>query len=295
MHLTPLIESYLRHLAHDLGRSPATVAGAREELTLLVKRSIPLESAALGAHLATLPGGRPLAPTTRNRRLAILRGFVRFLRDRGHLVDDPLTAIRRSRLPRRVREALATGELEALLAALARDPSTWLRTRDATLLLLLYYTGLRLTEVVRLDVDQVDLAAGVLRRATRKGGDTTDVVLHPCLARQLGAWLSARPAAPPGGALFQARNTRRLSARSIQLRVRRLGELAGLAVPLHPHALRHAHATGLLRAGVATAVIQQSMNHRSLATTELYLHGDLALLRAGVERLPALPVVSGER
>ena len=71
-----------------------------------------------------------------------------------------------------------------------------------------------------------------------------------------------------------------------------MGQRAGLGVALHPHALRHAHATGLLRVGVATAIIQQSMNHHALATTELYLHGDLAMVRAAVEKLPALPVVA---
>lgn len=290
MDLLPLIETYLRHLAQDRHRAATTVAGARDELTLLVKRGIALEPAQLSAHLTWLPDGQPLAPSTRNRRLAILRGFVRFLRDRNVLVDDPLAGVRRAKLVRRVHEALTAAQLEAIVIALLARPPSRTRTRDATLLLLLYYTGLRLTEVCRLDVNQVDLDAGVLRRAVRKGGDVTDVVLHPCLAAQLAAWLAARGPVD-GSALFPRGNSDRLSTRSIQLRVRRMGRDAGLTAPLHPHALRHAHATGLLRVGVATAIIQQSMNHHALATTELYLHGDLAMVRAAVGLLPALPLV----
>ena len=293
MNLPRLIESYLRHLAEALGRSPTTVAGAREELGLLVKRGITIASAALTAHLTWLPDGRLLAPTTRNRRLAILRGFVRFLQAEGLIPEDPLVGVRRAKLPRRVREAIGARELHQVLVTLLAEPRRWHRTRDATLLLLHYYTGLRLTEVARLDIDQVDLAAGVLRRAVRKGGDITDTVLHPVLASQLAIWLRVRGESGQR-ALFARRSSGRLSPRSIQLRLHRMGERAGLAVRLHPHLLRHAHATGLLRSGVTTAVIQQSMNHRALATTELYLHGDLELVRAGVERLPVLPVVSAE-
>ncbi|MFZ5478331.1 MAG: tyrosine-type recombinase/integrase, partial [Myxococcota bacterium] len=205
--------------------------------------------------------------------------------------------------PRRSRSALAQADLERVVGVLLAEPPSWRRTRDGTLLLLFFYTGLRLTEAHRLDVDQVDLGGGVLRAALRKGGDVTDVVLHPCLAAQLAVWLQVRPRAQagasfsqenestPAGCLFPAERGARLSKRQIQKRLKALGEAAGLGVALHPHLLRHAHATGLLREGVATAVIQQSMNHHALATTELYLHGDLGLVRLAIARLPALPLV----
>ena len=81
------------------------------------------------------------------------------------------------------------------------------------------------------------------------------------------------------------------SVRSIQKRLHDLGVRAGLRVPLHPHLLRHAHATGLLRHGVDLAVVQDSMNHRSLTTTAVYLHGDRTLLRGAIGRLPTVPLV----
>lgn len=290
LHLPPLITDYLRHLADDLHRAPATVAGVRDELGLIVKRSISLTREDLGAHLTRLPDGRQVAATSRNRRLTILRGFVRFLRQRGELAENPLSGVRPAKVPRRLREAVTAAEVERIVEALRCDPRGARRTRDAALLFLLYYTGLRLSEVARLNVDQVDLGAGVLRAALRKGGDRTDVMLHPRLAAQLALWLEAR-GTPDTRALFPAGNTRRLRVRAIQLRIQRMGEHAGLRTPLHPHALRHAHATGLLRVGVSTAVIQLSMNHHSIATTERYLHGDLGLVREALARLPSLRVV----
>ncbi|MFZ5479032.1 MAG: tyrosine-type recombinase/integrase [Myxococcota bacterium] len=285
-----LLHAFLRHLAEDERKAASTVAGYRAELELLLRRRVALVPEALAAHLTWQPGGAPVAATTRNRRLSILRSFVRWLVARGVLKEDPLTGIRRAKVPRRSRAALTAVDLERVVGVLLAESPSWRRTRDGTLLLLFFYTGLRLAEAYRLDVDQVDLAAGVLRGAVRKGGDVTDVVLHPCLAAQLAVWLQVR-AGFSVSALFLRGNTDRLSKRQIQKRLKALGEAAGLGVALHPHLLRHAHATGLLREGVATAIIQQSMNHHALATTELYLHGDLGLVRDAVARLPTLPLV----
>lgn len=287
--LTPdLIDRYRRHLAEHEHRAGTTVAGHVAELQVLVRRGIALEPDALARHLTWLPGGQPLSPTTRNRRLAVLRGLVRYLRAQGLLELDPLVGVKRGHVPRHVRSALTAEDVGRVMGVLVAEPPSRRRTRDATLLLLFYYTGLRLTELQRLDVHQVDLGARVLRGVRRKGGDHTDVVLHPCLVAQLRTWLAIAGRAGP---LITTDHGDRLSRRMIQKRLHELGVEAGLVVPLHPHVLRHAHATGLLREGVSTSVIQQSMNHRALATTELYLHGDLQLVQQAVDKLPVLPII----
>lgn len=257
----------------------------------MLRRGIPLEPAPLAAFITRRPSGELLAAATRNRRLSLVRGFLGYLRRHRLLRGNPLRDVRRARLPRTPRVALSALDIAAVVKALLAESPSWRRTREATILMCFFYTGLRLTELTRLDLDQVDLGAGVLRRALRKGGDITDVVLHPCVAAQLAIWVAARPAASDGSLFPRGNTPERLSGRMVQKRLRALGQAAGLGMSLHPHLLRHAHATGLLRAGVSVAIIQESMNHRALATTERYLHGDLGLVREAVGRLPAVPLV----
>lgn len=282
------LEGYLRHLRDDLHRAPSTVAGYRAELAPLFPRGNAFTAEGLAAFVSRAADGRTLAPTTRNRRLAVVRGFARYLVRHGVLEQDPTTDLRRAKVHRPRRTALALGELARVAAAIAGERSAWRRTRDLATLSLFFYTGLRLSELCRLRRDQIDASAGVLRAVRRKGGSFTDVVLHADARRALVAWLQVRgeDASPY---LFTGKGGRPLTARAVQKRLRGHGLAAGLGVSLHPHRLRHAHATGLLRVGVPTELIRESMNHRSLTTTELYLHGDEDLLRAAIARLPSLP------
>lgn len=281
------IDDYLRHLAEDRSLASSTVDAYREELNLLRDRCVVLEPVPLAAYVTRQANGIPLAATTRNRRLAILRGFCRYQVKRGVLATDPTVEIHRARVPRSSKAALGIPELQKLLASLDTDGPLVLPIRDRCILLLLFYTGLRVSELVNLDFDQVDIGAACLRRATRKGGGVTDVVLHPAALGALLAWFAVRPSRTENRAVFPTGNTR-LGVRSVQKRLKELGERAGLGVPLHPHLLRHAHATALLSVGVSTELIRMSMNHRSLNTTALYLHGDVTLLRQAIERLPWL-------
>lgn len=282
------INDYLRHVAEDRRLAVSTVGAYREELELLLTRGIALESKALASYVTTQADGTLLAPTTRNRRLAILRQFCRYLLAQGVLSVDPMIGIKRARVPRVTKAALGIPEMERLLAVLEGDGPSLLVTRDRAILLLLFYTGLRVSELVKLDLVQVDRGATCLRNASRKGGGTTDVVLHPAALTALLSWLELRESlAPSSAAVFPTGNAR-LGVRSVQKRLKELGERAGLAVPLHPHALRHAHATALMSVGVNLDLIRLSMNHQSLNTTATYLHADLGLLRQAIGRLPWL-------
>ncbi|MCK6565113.1 MAG: tyrosine-type recombinase/integrase [Dehalococcoidia bacterium] len=279
------LDAYLRHLADDLRRATSTIAGYEAELRLLLARQVALEPETIAAFITRTEDGELLAPTTRNRRLAIVRGFTRYLVAQGALATDPTASIARAKVPADREAALTVDELSQVVAVVVRSSTGALRIRDLSLVLLLFYTGLRVSELLRLDVDQVDLDAGLLRRATRKGGGATDVVLHPCAAEALRAWLQVRPSS--GGGLFPRGNST-LTVRAVQKRLRALGLAAGLGTRLHPHALRHAHATALLRCGISTELIRQSLNHTSLQTTQRYLHGDLGMVRAAIGQLPDL-------
>lgn len=283
------IERYLQHLEEDRGLLPRTLSGYRQELVQLVRRNVPLSAEPLTQFVRTSAEGMVLLPTTRNHRLVILRGFLRWLVEHGRLSGDPSAAIRHARIPKKQRTALSVDELRRVVAAIREHPASWRRTRDETLVLLMFYSGLRVAEVLGLNVDQVDVLGRAIRDVRRKGGEVVDVPVSLASAELLEAWLAVRPPAA-SGALFCAGDGKRLSARAVQKRLGALGVRACLSGRTNPHAFRHSHATALLRVGIPTEVIRQSLNHDSIETTARYLHGDEELLRAALERLPRVDV-----
>ena len=189
-------------------------------------------------------------------------------------------------MPRQETVATTFDELVLALGVLGRRPWTWQRTRDGAVLVLLFYTALRVTELRQLDLGQVDLAASTLRTVRRKGGKMQDVILHPTAREALLAYLGVRPSSP-SPALFLAKHNNRTSVRSIQKMLAKLGREAGLGNRLHPHALRHACATAMSSVGVGSSLIQRHLAHDSLVTTERYLHTLSEPVRLGVGQLPA--------
>lgn len=290
MSIHEFVSEFLIHLESHRHLARASLRGYRQELGLLVRSGIALEEAPLASFVRCSPGGTPLSPSTRNRRLVIVRAFCRFLVERGLLASDPTLRIERVRLPPTFRTAITAEEICQVLQVLGTEPSGWRRTRDEVIVGALFYTGLRVSELQSLELEQVDLEGALLRGVSRKGGRRTDLPLCQTSADLLRRWLAVRSASADERAVFVNGDGERLSVRAIQKRLRDLGERAGLGTRFHPHALRHAHATALLRVGVPTELIRMSLNHSSIATTMRYLHADADLLRTALDRLPELPL-----
>lgn len=280
-----LIEAYLREREQVGHLAPSTLSGYRDELELLNARQIPFTPEGIAGFVTKHPDGTSLAANTRNRRLAILRGFSGWLVRHHHLRKNPTKGLKRAKVPSGFSSSLRTDDLQRVIGVLVARPPTWRRMRDLALVLVPFYTGLRVTELHRLDMDQVDIDGAVLRQALRKGGGSTDVLLHPCAVRVLRAWLRVRPA-DAGPALFVAERGERLGVRGIQKVYQGLRRDADLVVRFHPHRLRHAYATALLGRGVSLGTIQRLMNHASIQTTSRYLHADEHMMRAAVSLLP---------
>lgn len=282
---TALIEAYLSHRAESDGLAPSTLHGYREELELLNARQVPITPEGIARFVSYQADGSHLAPNTRNRRLTILRAFAAWLVRTGELAENPTSGLKRAKVPQGFIASVSTDDLQRVLAAVVSRPATWRRTRDLALVLIPFYTGLRVTELHGLDVGQVDADAAMLRNAVRKGGGATDVLLHPCAVRVLGVWLRDRPVGPDP-ALFTGDRGRRLGVRGIQKVYEGLRRDSGLSIRFHPHRLRHAYATALLGQGVSLGTIQRLMNHASIQTTSRYLHADEHMMRAAVSLLP---------
>ncbi|GAA1913293.1 site-specific tyrosine recombinase XerD [Nocardioides lentus] len=220
----------------------------------------------------------PLGSSSAARTVVAVRGFHRFALSDGLAAADPAGAVRPPTPAKRLPKALPLGEVEALLAAAGSpgEDETPLTLRDRALLELLYGTGARISEVVGLDVDDLDPGADpeeatVLLRG--KGGKERLVPVGRYALEASGAYLvRGRPALAAGGgpALFLNSRGGRLSRQSAWAVLSRAAERAGLAQGISPHTLRHSFATHLLDGGADVRVVQELLGHASVTTTQVY-------------------------
>ena len=202
-----------------------------------------------------------------------LRRFFAFLEREGLLLRNPIGHLRRRRGSRRIRSWLSENEVRRLLDA-APPAGSARQLRDRALLEVLYSCGLRVGELVALDLDDVDLAERLVTVRTSKNGRFRRLPIGKKAAAAVAAWLAARPQLSdrPTLALFLGAAGRRLAKSAAETIVRAAGERAGLAKRVTPHVLRHTLAVHLLRNGASTRHIQEMLGHRHLSSTQVYTH-----------------------
>lgn len=220
------------------------------------------------SYLASLYGR--LKPSTVSRKLASLRSFYRWAVAGGRLGRSPCEGVRSPKSGRRTPRVLDAEEADRLLSESARGSGDEVtRCRDTALLELMYGGGLRVSEVVALDVPDVDRDQRLLR-VQGKGSKERIVPIGVPAIHAVERYLEVRRPAQGVTALFVNRFGRRLSARWVREVVDRRWLEAGGIEPIHPHALRHSAATHLLDGGAELRHIQEYLGHSSLATTERY-------------------------
>ncbi len=208
------------------------------------------------------------------RKLATMRSFYKFLVRRGYLTSNPVTAIRTPKQDKRLPKYLEVEQIEKLLAN--PDTTTLLGARDRAMLETLYSTGMRVSELIALDVGDVDLAGNVVRVAG-KGKKRRVIPLGPGAVRQILHFLDLRRNDPrattfDAEALFINKHGRRLSTRSVRRKLDKYLLDAGLDLSVSPHTLRHSFATHMLQRGADLRSVQELLGHQSLSTTQIYTH-----------------------
>jgi integrase/recombinase XerD len=205
------------------------------------------------------------------RSLAAVRSLHRFLVREGDALDDPAEGVIRPKVPRNLPRPLTLDEVSALLAAPGDADAVALR--DTAILETLYGAGLRISELVALDVDDVDLDEGSVR-AMGKGQKERVVPIGRYAVRALASYLTrARPAlarARSRGALFLNQRGGRLTRQGATNIIQAAARRAGLRRRVTPHMLRHSFATHLLEGGADVRVVQELLGHASVATTQIY-------------------------
>jgi integrase/recombinase XerD len=279
------VERFLDHLVVERGLSDNTVQAYRRDLRRYVGflddrgRTEPadVDDRAVRAFVASIsasthgPDGTPYAPASVTRSLSAVRSFHRFLVRDGVLDVDPTAGVIRPRLPRKLPRPLSVDEVQRLIEGVAQDSAPGLR--DRAILELLYGAGLRVSELVGLDVDDLDLEEGAVR-VLGKGGKEREVPIGRLAKAAVTAYLErGRPelaSVRTRGALFLNTRGGRLTRQSCDRILRRQVELAKLGKDVSLHTLRHSFATHLLEGGADVRVVQELLGHASLATTQVY-------------------------
>ena len=291
------IAGYLEHLRLNENASAHTVRAYESDLsqfqTFLAARtgrrrpdlmSADLDHLAIRAFLTELHR-RGISRSSAARKLAAIRGFSRYLRREGVLEADPATLVGTPKREQRLPAHLAEAEMARLLET--PDPSLPLGRRDRAILELFYASGLRLSELVSLNLEDVNLATRVVR-VTGKGGKQRIVPFNRSTEAALRAWFAdlegiaehrggsasrfGRQTRRSGVPVFLNYQGGRLSTRSVDRLVRRYVAACSTRMGISPHALRHSFATHLLERGADLRAIQELLGHARLSTTQRYTH-----------------------
>lgn len=288
------LDRYLDYLAGVRHASPYTLRNYGTEIASAldflrargVREWADVDRATLRAYVAHL-STHPYARRSIARRLSELRAFGKFLVREQIVAASPFAALETPKLPSRLPRALTEEEVAQLLDAPSPDGPTGLR--DRAILEVLYGAGVRVSELVGLDVAHYDAAARTLR-VTGKGDRERLALVGGPAVEALGRHLAAGRAAgaAPAGArpLFANSEGGRLTVRSVQRLVSWCGRAIGMAHPVTPHTLRHSFATHLMNGGADLRVVQELLGHQSINTTQVYTHVSAEQLRRAVDALP---------
>ena len=302
--LAPTLQAFFTdRLARQRQASGHTIAAYRDAVKLLLvfaerqtgKPPSRLDIADLyapliGAFLTQLETSRGNSVRTRNARLAAIHSLFRYAALR-HPEDAAVIARVLAIPPKRFDKALITylteQEITALLAA--PDQGTWTGRRDHALLMLACQTGLRATELTSLTIGDVHLGTGAHVSCLGKGRKQRITPLTATTVAVLAGWLAERGGLP-ADPLFITRRGTPLSRDALERRIARYTANAALSCPtlrekkVSPHVLRHSAAMRLLNAGIDTSVIALWMGHENIASTQVYIHADLALKERAIAR-----------
>ncbi len=275
----PSVAAFLEYLVAVRGLSARTVEAYGRDLAdlsaFLAERDgadvVAVDEDSLTAWLrAQKAAGR--SPSTRARRLAAVRAYLRYLREERVRDDDPGLRLPAPRKRRPLPRVLSEADVERLLAS--PGTTTPRDLRDRAMLELLYASGLRVTELCALRTGQLDLRRGLVR-VMGKGSRERIVPVGAKALAALRDYLEQGRSElhPRGDTLFPGRAGRPMTRQNFWVQLRRLGQAAGIeAERLSPHVVRHSFATHLVEHGADLRTVQQLLGHRDISTTEIYTH-----------------------
>jgi integrase/recombinase XerD len=281
------IEDFLNSLREEKGYSNNTIVAYRNDLGQFLDFLMEKMGASsweevgkdhLFSYVGCLRNDHEYASATVARKVAATKSFFRHLVDTGLVRDDPSATLDSPKVRKYLPTAISEAEVERLLRAPAKSDSVR-GHRDCALLELLYATGMRVSEVVALDVDDVDLGDGSVHCTNRIGKTRERLIpIYRRAAEALRAYLEGsrdkllRDGASRENALFLNHRGHRLTRQGLWLIIKKYVEDAGISSPVTPHTLRHSFATHLLNGGADVREVQGLLGHANVSTTQVYTH-----------------------
>lgn len=277
------IDTFINYLAVERGLSTHTQAAYRNDLsalaTFLTRKDDPspswnaIEEDAIRGFLDDLDN-RGYALSTKSRKIASAKSFFNFLKTEGVIRNNPMDEVRQPRSGQVLPKTLSIDEVDQLLNPNAGMNSTE-EVRDGAMVELMYAAGLRVSELVGLNIRDVDLDIGTVR-TLGKGSKERIIPIYETAIQSIGEYIAfTRPTHARNQkeeALFLNRRGGRLTRQAFWLRLRKLSVKVGISTKITPHMLRHSFATHLLHGGASLRHVQELLGHSNIATTQIYTH-----------------------
>lgn len=273
------IDRFVEHLRTERRLSDHTRSGYRRDLMRLAEfcdgEDIADWRALNNFHLRRFAAAchrKGLAARSIQRRLSAARTFFEYLVREGVLTNNPGVDVSAPKTKKPLPKTMDVDRVNALLKSAAREP---LAIRDFTIMELMYSSGLRLAELVGLDLDDLDLDDRSVT-VLGKGAKTRVLPIGKQAVHALRAWLKLRGSHAADGetAVFVSQRGTRLSPRSVQARLKFWARKQGLDVNVHPHLLRHSFASHILESSGDLRAVQELLGHANVSTTQVYTHLD---------------------
>lgn len=275
------IEEFISYIEIERNYSQHTVSSYKADLLdfreflVRLNDSLPsigdIDHLTIRSYLADLQE-RQLSRSTVLRKLSTLRSFFKYLSRRGYLDTDPTSALATPKVRRKLPEFLELSEVEALLSA--PDTKTIVGLRDQAILELLYSTGMRVGELLALNLPDLDRQTSLVKVRGKGKKERILPVGKPAMIA-LDNYLARRyelSGGRPSQAIFLSQRGNRPDAKSIRRRIEKYARDAGIKKKITPHTLRHTFATHMLNAGADLRSVQELLGHASLSTTQIYTH-----------------------
>jgi integrase/recombinase XerD len=274
------VEQFLTYITEEKGYSSNTLAAYRNDLSQFtafleprVDRWEQVTQSLIVDYIMVMKAEQEYASSTVARKVAAIKSFFHYLVDQGKLEDDPTATLDSPKVRKRLPKAIAKADVERLLAEPARE-QTPKALRDRALLEVLYATGLRVTELVSLNVADVNLASATVRVVRPKSKPERIVPIHERAIEPLQDYLERGRIQllrdPKETALFLNHRGRRLTRQGLWLIVKHYVHEVGIVEDVTPHTLRHTFATRLVERKADLEYVQELLGHANISTTQVY-------------------------